>query len=283
MQPASPATPPNTHAPDAALSDLLCKLAVVPQPRPVLSPHSEPVEPMVREFLLGSEGAALLGEKRAREAALMYGARIQMGREKYGQELRTEDGRDTSCDTLQEALDGLGYAIKDLAECESDTSALERALHAYDCQRSVSEAAGMEVAPRPKDHLWMRASGLRSAYLQRAAYLRAQVTYFGGLLRSWFDAKGVLGLGWTRSDLAEVVDALLCASPHVSEEVAQKLGAALPDGGEWIGLEDLAARAGVSLKLVPGGALWLVGPWGDVRVEMSPKGEPLRLRRVVKP
>ncbi len=282
MQPESPTPQPNNPAPDAqALSDLLCKLAVVPQPRPVLTPHSEPVEPLVREFLLGSEGAALLGEKRAREAALMYGARIQMGREKYGQELRTFNGRDPSVDTLQEILDGLGFSIWDLAECESDTSDLERALHAYDCQRTICEAAGMEVVLRAGDRLWLRASGLRSAYLQRAAYLRAQITYFGGLLRSWFDAKDVLGLGWSRADLGEVIDALRRASPGVGEEAAQKLGAALSVGGEWVALEDLAARAGVSLDLAPGAALWLVGPWGDEGVEIKRgRAVPLYLRRV---
>jgi hypothetical protein len=291
MQPESPTTPPpNNPASDAqALSDLLCKLAVVPQPRPVLTPHSEPVEPLVREFLLGSEGVALLGEKRAREAALMYGARIQMGREKYGQELRTLDGRDTSCDTLQEVLDGLGYAIKDLAECESDTSDLERALHAYDCQRTLCEAAGMEVVSRAGDRLWLRASGLRSAYLQRAAYLRAQVTYFGSLLRSWFDAKDVLGLGWSRADLGEVIDALRRASPGVGEDVtekvaeklAEKLAAALPVGGGWESLETLARRCDLSIKSALAGALWLVGPWGDegVRVHRA-SGEIWTVRRV---
>jgi hypothetical protein len=286
MQPESPAPQPNNPTLDAqTLSDLLCKLAVVPQPRPVLSPHSEPVEPLVREFLLGSEGVALLGEKRAREAALMYGARIQMGREKYGQELRTLDGRDTSCDTLQEALDGLGYAIKDLAECESDTSDLERALHAYNCQRTICEAAGMEVVLRGGDRLWLRASGLRSAYLQRAAYLRAQVTYFGSLLRSWFDAKDVLGLGWSRADLGEVIDALRCASPDmgedVTEKVAEKLAAALPVGGGWESLETLARRCDLPVKSVLAGALWLMGSWGDesVRVHRA-SGEIWTVRRV---
>jgi len=225
---------------------------------------------------------ALLGEKRAREAALMYGARIQMGREKYGnKELTTFNGRDPSVDTLQEILDGLGFSIWDLAECESDTSDLERALHAYDCQRTICEAAGQRVAPRIGDRLWLRASGLRSAYLQRAAYLRAQVAYFGSLLRSWFDAKDVLGLGWSRADLGEVIDALRCASPGVGEEAAQKLGAALSVGGEWVALEDLAARAGVSPDLAPGAALWLVGPWGDEGVEIKRgRAVPLYLRRV---
>ncbi len=287
MQPESPTPPPNNPTPDAqAFSDLLCKLAVVPQPRPVLTPHSEPVEPLVREFLLGSEGAALLGEKRAREAALMYGARIQMGREKYGnKELTTFNGRDPSVDTLQEILDGLGFSIWDLAECEQDTSDLERALHAYGCQRTLCEAAGQKVAPRIGDRLWLRASGLRSAYLQRAAYLRAQVTYFGSLLRSWFDAKDVLGLGWSRADLGEVIDALRRASPDmgedVTEKVAEKLAAALPVGGGWESLETLARRCDLSIKSALAGALWLVGPWGDEGVQVHrPSGEIWLVRRV---
>lgn len=290
MQPPSPETspPPDNAARDEqAFGDLLRKLAAPPQPRPTLSARSRPVEPLVREFLLGSEGVALLGEKRAQEAAAMYAARIKMGREKYGQELHTLDGRNTACDTLQETLDGLGYAIKDLEECEQDTEHLERALHAYKSQRIICEASGLKVGPKEEDGLWLKASGLRLAYLQQAAYLRAQVTYFGGLLRSWFDANGVLGLGWSRSDLGEVVEALRRASPDMGEDATEvaagKLAAALPVGGGWESLEVLARRCDLSTKLTLAAALWLVGPWGDEGVRVHrPSGSIWLARRVKK-
>jgi hypothetical protein len=67
----------------------------------------------------------------------------------------------------------------------------------------------------------------------------------------------------------------------VTEKAAEKVAAALPVGGEWVALEDLAARAGVSLDLAPGAALWLVGPWGDDGVEIKRgRAVPLCLRRV---
>ena len=82
-------------------------LGIVPPPQPEPKPEGEDVLPSLLRWLFDRGHLA-----RMPELAVKLLARDAVGRKKYGQPLRVEDGRDDGRDLEDELLDALQYAHK---------------------------------------------------------------------------------------------------------------------------------------------------------------------------
>lgn len=96
----------------------LADLATMDQPKPTRCERSIPVnQSMINHALLHFPDPVVEAIK----------ARVQLGIQRYGTTLHTNDGRNTSAEIWQEIIDGLYYAIKGTLE----SPALSEEIHQY--------------------------------------------------------------------------------------------------------------------------------------------------------
>lgn len=117
------------------------------QPLPL--PGGEPVLPHALRSIDAVAGGAGLELAPGAVASLRaeLAARIQIGAQRYGQELRTDDGRDAARDLREEALDAYLYAIRGWLQSAGEwrqryTRAAMHALGMWEALRLEDEEEG---------------------------------------------------------------------------------------------------------------------------------------------